>query len=144
MPFPRLGPRGRAALVLLLVAAVALLAGVALDRSVLRASPRAEEPARWDRPPPDAGSHGQARFLEQLSDELGLDSEQRRRVDSLLTTQRERMHEVQAACRPKMKEVLAETRAGMAEVLTPQQQGRLERIREERGWGRGGYGRGPR
>jgi Spy/CpxP family protein refolding chaperone len=136
MSLSSIGSRGRAAIVLLSVAVIGLLAGVALDRSLLRASPAPTTPARWDHPAPDSGARGRTHFVERFAEELGLTDPQRSRVDSLLSVQQERMHEVQTACRPRIREILAETHAGISEVLTPRQRERMEELRRERGWGR--------
>jgi Spy/CpxP family protein refolding chaperone len=144
MPLPSIGSRGRAALVLLSVAVVGLLAGVALDRSFLRANSSPPPSDRWDHPTPDAGPAGRTHFVERFAEELGLTDQQRFRVDSVLSGQQTRMQEVQAVCRPRVREILAETHAGIDEVLTPRQRERMEALRRERGWGREQRRKGPR
>ncbi len=128
-------PRLRAILVLGLVALVGVLAGVLLDRAMLR--------ARWGTfgswRGPDAAEYGPGgwrsgghRSTEWMARELSLTPEQRAAIDSIRSRQQERMRQVMRDVRPQFRAITSETRGQIESVLTPTQRERFQALRRSR------------
>jgi Spy/CpxP family protein refolding chaperone len=129
-------PRLRAILVLALVALVGVLAGVLLDRAVLR--DRWGALGRWHGPHageygPGGWQRGGRRSTEWMARELSLTPEQRAAIDSIRSRQQERMRQVMRDVRPQFRAITSETRAQIDSVLTPAQRERLQALRRSRG-----------
>ena len=122
--------RGVAALVLLLVGIAGVLAGIALDRTVLRprnverhampGMPRREMPRRQDE------------FRARFADELDLSAAQRVVIDSLMDDQLRELRELRLASQPGVESVIWQTRRAIDSVLTPEQRERLAELSHER------------
>lgn len=125
--------RGRwiAALVLLLVGLAGVLAGVALDRTVLlpraferrsagAGMPRREMPRRQDE------------FRARFADALNLTSEQRVVIDSLMDHQLHELRRLRGESQPRVESVIRQTRRAMDSVLTPDQRERMKELAEQR------------
>lgn len=122
--------RGVAALVLLLVGISGVLAGIALDRTVLRPQPaeRAAVPGMSRRELPRRQDEFRARF----ADELDLTAEQRRIVDSLMDRQLAELRALRLGSQPRVESVIRQTRRAIDSVLTPEQRDRLAELSRER------------
>jgi Spy/CpxP family protein refolding chaperone len=108
--------RGRliAALVLFIVAVAGGLTAVALDRTLLRhGRPHGGPPFG---PPPH-----EREFRDRMSREIGLSSDQQRRVDSLMDRQISEIRRLRAEVQPRLDSVVAETRREIEAILTPEQ-----------------------
>ena len=124
--------RGMAALVLLLVALAGVLAGVALDRTVLlpravadraiaaEARPRRELPRRQDE------------FRARFAAALDLTPEQRRVVDSLMDHQLRELRRLRGESQPHIESVIHGTRRAIDSVLTPEQRERAAELTRHR------------
>jgi len=121
-------PRLLATVLLIVAVAVGLLGGIALERGVLH--PRGM--ATW------GGHHHHRpgglrwRFERQLTKELDLSPEQRRRVDSLLEAHENHSRALMRGVAPQLREVAGRAEAGLREILTPEQFRRFEELRKER------------
>ncbi len=121
-------PQLLATILLIVAVAVGLLGGIALERGVLH--PRGM--AAW------GGHHHHKpgglrwRFERQLTKELDLSTEQRRRVDSLLESHENHSRTLMRGVAPQLREVAGRTEAGLREILTPEQFRRFEELRKER------------
>lgn len=127
--------RGAVQAALLLVATLILgvVAGVALDRWVLRpgrdavtAMPGMDQRPRFD----PAGMR--MRFSNQLARELGLEPAQRLAIDSLLRLQQSRARAVMIEREPELRRIAAETRTAIRGILTEEQWKRWQELRERR------------
>jgi Spy/CpxP family protein refolding chaperone len=146
-PVPRPPARGRrlAALVLLLVALAAGVAGVALDRLVLL-------PMRFGGPPaggppwrhgPERGRVPREQALrDRFARELGLSAEQRLRIDSLMDRQLRAVREARSQIQPRLDSVVSQTRREIDAILTPEQRAKAAELARHRPR-RDGRGRPP-
>lgn len=125
-------PRLAAALVLLAVFALGAAAGVLADRKLAPRPWAREERSgrvpRWIHRP--ASEH--RKYWNRIHDQLGLTSEQRAAVDTLLSRRVRQLDEARHRMEPEMLRILQTTRAQIDSILTPQQRERLEEIRKER------------
>lgn len=134
-PRPRTGmpPRVAAALVLLAVFVLGAAAGVLADRKLARrdARPRLEREGRvpsWlNRPEAE-----HRKYWSRIHDQLGLTSEQRAAVDTLLSRRARQLEAARHQMEPEMLRIMQATRAQIDSVLTPEQRRKLEEIRKER------------
>jgi periplasmic protein CpxP/Spy len=130
-PGPRRPPPGPllAVLVLLLVAIVGGLAGVALDRLVFL--------PQMFRGPGFGHGHGPGgpprdrEFRARFARELGLTSEQQTRIDSIMDRQGRELRALRGQVQPTLDSIVARTRRQMDSVLTPQQRKKAEEIRRK-------------
>ena len=85
-------------------------------------------------------NHGRAggpgRFVEQLSQEVGLTAAQQQQISSILEDTRKKYEETYTTIRPQMEQTRQEGRARIRAILTPEQLPKFEeflrRIDEER------------
>lgn len=131
------GPRGRAAVLLALVAALSLLVGVAVERVV--ASPASRDDALTWRAgerslprPSRRAAHARPFYLEHLTNELDLSAEQMARIDSILSAQQERFREITHEMAPRFREATEATRRGILDVLDEEQQRDFRELRRGR------------
>jgi Spy/CpxP family protein refolding chaperone len=85
----------------------------------------------------DRGSNGQ-RDVNRVHDYLGLDQEQRQRVNAILEEGRSEVRKLRAESRPKIEAIEESYQARIREVLNPEQRKRYEEFRRtvrERGRG---------
>lgn len=68
---------------------------------------------------------------ERFAAELGLTSDQRATIDTLLDAKHAQMAEVMAPIRPRLDSISAATRGQIARILTDEQRPRFERMHEE-------------
>ena len=123
----RPGGRLLAVLVLLLVAVAGGLAGVAIDRRVLL--PRKFEGHRFEHGP---GPHGRDReFRNRFARELGLSTEQRTRIDSIMEHQGRELRAIRHQVQPQLDSIVSRTRQQLDSVLTPEQRKKAEEIRRK-------------
>ena len=126
--------RGRwvAALVLLLVALAGVLAGVALDRTVLLPRDIAERqdgmPGMRRREMPAR----QGEFRERFARALGLTDAQRVVIDSLMDHQLQELRRVRGESQPAVESAIRRTRRAIDSVLTPEQRERAAELIERR------------
>ena len=128
--------RMRAALLLALVALVGMLAGVLLDRAVLRA--RWGGWGRWHGPhagyyEPGGWRGTGRRSTEWMARELSLTPEQRAAIDSIRARQRSRARQLMGNVQPQFRAITSETRAQIESVLTPAQRERFQALRRSPG-----------
>jgi hypothetical protein len=151
----RLGPRAQAALVIVLVAASGVFAGVLVERLVAQQRAPAEAPLRvpsgmMERGPlgPGAamrpGQRGQerprgalraaaeARYAERLAVMLDLSADQQRTVDSIMTEQRRHVQALTAEVEPRFRAIAEETRERVEAVLSPEQLEQMRSMRQRR------------
>ena len=81
-------------------------------------------------------------FVQILSRQLRLTTEQHERVNQVMTDGQERMRELRASLEPQARKQLAETREQIRAVLTPEQREQFERLVKQRP-GRRNDGSGP-
>jgi Spy/CpxP family protein refolding chaperone len=117
--------------VLVLSFLVGVLAGVRLERTVLR-------PGGWR----DGGPRGGAfawllgrgeppRRREQMARDLGLTPQQSRAIDSILAQQSRRLEVVRQESRPRMEAIVDSTRQRIDSLLTPDQRARMQELRSQ-------------
>lgn len=142
VPDFRVGPRAAAAALLLLTATLGVLAGIALDRTLLAPPPTPVSAPAPDRPPgrrwhegmrhdesvPGGARH---RYAERFARELDLTPEQQARIDSILQSQQERVRALRRESLPRFQEITRETRRAVEAVLTPEQREQI-RLRQRR------------
>jgi hypothetical protein len=144
------GPRVQAALLLALVAAAGMLAGIAVERLFAGPAPTAEGPD-WlnverpsEPPPPDRAWRARIRprmsafYVEHLTHELDLSAEQQDRVERILATQQERMREITREIEPRFREVAEATRRDILDILDEDQRRVFRLQRPAHGVERGG------
>lgn len=85
--------------------------GVALDRRVLDSSRAARERAERGRKP----------VIERFATELGLTTDQRSRIETILNHYRTKMHSIWEDVRPRYSAIVDSARSEIEAVLTPQQ-----------------------
>jgi Spy/CpxP family protein refolding chaperone len=125
---PPPGP-GLAVLVLLLVAIAGGIAGVAVDRFVLL--------PHLFRGPGFGHGHGPGgplrdrEFRDRFARDLGLSSDQRARIDSIMDRQGRELRAVRGQVQPTVDSIIARTRRQVDSVLTPEQRKKAEEIRRE-------------
>src|SRR3954452_1840050 len=121
----RPGGRLLAVLVLLLVAVAGGLAGLAIDRRVLL--PRKFEGHRFEHGP---GPHGprDREFRNRFARELGLNSDQQTRIDSIMEHQGRELRAIRHQVQPQLDSIVSRTRRQLDSVLTPGQR-KAEEIR---------------
>lgn len=126
-PRPPSSGRNQAALVLLLVALLGGIAGVAFDRLLLL--PRMARGGPGFGHGPRNGHHpGPNPMRERFSHALDLTPDQRVRVDSIMARQRQQMDAVRREVQPRMDSSMAETRRAIDSVLTPEQRKKAESL----------------
>ncbi|HKY59926.1 MAG TPA: Spy/CpxP family protein refolding chaperone [Gemmatimonadota bacterium] len=119
-----------AAGLLLVVAAIGVLGGIALDRTVLR---HHGPPGGWigrhgPHGPPNREFRGHVRdrIAEHLGDELELSAGQREELSAVLERQEARLAEAMAETRPRLHQILEDTHREILAILTPEQRERFE------------------
>jgi Spy/CpxP family protein refolding chaperone len=134
----------RAALVLLVTFAAGAAAGMAADRLWLDApetTAEAPEEARVERAeePGDRGEEHREKekrddrpktTIQRFADELGLTSDQRSRIEEILSRHREEMHEMWSEVRPRFRSLMDSARADIESVLTEEQTEQYRRLLE--------------
>jgi hypothetical protein len=119
----RAGPRALAGVLLVVVAALGVAGGVALERFVLAP---AQPHARTDRYSAERAHH----FAKYLAGELELSPAQQRTVDSILVARQAQARAVAAQVRPRFDSITTATRADLYRVFTPRQHARYDELRE--------------
>jgi Spy/CpxP family protein refolding chaperone len=97
----------------------------------VRSLPQPAELSRGDRPGPGGGPAVGPRFVERMTQRLGLSEEQRREIDEILRQSREESDALHDEMLPVIREQLERTRQRIFEVLTPEQREEFERLRRE-------------
>jgi Spy/CpxP family protein refolding chaperone len=126
-------PRIAAALVLLATFALGAAAGVLADRRLARhggerrIEGRGSVPSWLNRPESE-----HRKYWSRIHDQLGLTSEQRAAVDTLLSRRARQLEAARHQMEPEMLRIMRTTRAQIDSILTPDQRARLEEIRKER------------
>jgi Spy/CpxP family protein refolding chaperone len=115
-----------AILVLLLVAFVGGLAGVAMDRLVLL--PRMFGGPRFEHGP---GHHPprDRDFRRRFAHEIGLSEQQQTRIDSIMDQQGRELRAVRRQVQPQLDSIVVRTRRQLDSLLTPEQRKKAEEIR---------------
>jgi Spy/CpxP family protein refolding chaperone len=99
---------------------------------------RVAEKQVWGGTPAKSGGRmgGAARFVEQLTQEVGLTPAQQQQLNSILEDTRKKYEETYATIRPQMEQARQDGRARIRVILTPEQLPKFEeflrRIDEER------------
>lgn len=125
-----------AAVVLLLVGALGVLAGVVLDRTLLRhRMDRGWGPHMGLHGPPNREFRGRVRerIEVHMAEELDLTDAQREEVALVLERQEERLAEAMAEARPRIGRIIEETHRQLREILTPEQRQKLDERWRARG-----------
>jgi Spy/CpxP family protein refolding chaperone len=130
-PMPRRPPPGplMAVLVLLLVAIVGGLAGLALDRMVLL--PHMFGGPGFGRERGPGGPLRDPKFRARFARELGLSPEQQTRIDSIMDRQGRELRAVRGQVQPTLDSIITRTRSQLDSVLTPEQRKKAEEIRRK-------------
>lgn len=130
----QLGARGRAVIVLALVAALGALTGVVVDRLLAQAAAPVEQgpPVRSGPGGPPGGMPRGPVQLVRLAEQLDLTAAQRAALDSIMARQRARVEELSREFQPRFRQIAEQTRTAVEDVLTPDQRRELRRLRVER------------
>ena len=120
-----------------IVAVVALfLSGISIGAlAVVLLGHRGAEPAggpggapemkmRSPMPPPEI-------FIEHLARQLGLDEDQKAKIESILADSEKRSNEIRREIRPRLEAQIEETHRRIGEVLTADQRQKFEDLRRE-------------
>jgi Spy/CpxP family protein refolding chaperone len=75
-------------------------------------------------PPPEI-------FIEHLARQLGLDDDQKAKIQSILAESEERSNEIRREIRPRLEAQIEETHRRIGELLTPDQRRKFEDLRRE-------------
>lgn len=126
---PTVRSRAFAVMVLLVVAAGGVAAGIAIDRVVLL--PRFQPP----NPPFLLGPQGpseeiRSRVSNRIARELDLTPAQQLQVDAIMDRQFAGMSKASDAVRPVIDSTLRATQAALDSVFTPEQQAKVRAMRE--------------
>lgn len=119
--------RTRAIALLGLMLVAGLLAGLALDRAVLRAEARPTADRRLELP-----HRGREREERSVFDRLDLTPEQRARVDSTLERRRRQMDAVWSRVEPDIRAIVDSTRQEIRGTLTAEQLAAYDSLLAER------------
>jgi Spy/CpxP family protein refolding chaperone len=124
---PPRAPRLQALLVLVIVAIAGVVAGIVLERAVLR-------PHVWS---PRMAQHTDRRGAPRrpsamLPAELKLTEEQAVRVDTLIERQMRGFREIRQSTQPAIDSLMAQTKRSMDSILTPTQRAVLDSARAKR------------
>ncbi len=121
------GPRLQALLVLVIVAIAGVVAGIALERTVLRPHLwSSRSTARNDR----RGTPRRPSAM--LPAELKLSEEQAVRIDTLIERQMRGFREIRQSTQPAIDSLMAQTKRSMDSILTPTQRAVLDSARAKR------------
>lgn len=128
-----MSPRIAAALVLLAVFVLGAAAGVLSDRKLSRRD-EGRRPEREGRVPSwlNRPESEHRKYWSRIHDRLGLTTEQRAAVDTLLSRRARQLEAARHQMEPEMLRIMQETRAQIDSVLTPEQRQKFEEIRKER------------
>ncbi|HEY7634801.1 MAG TPA: hypothetical protein VH763_04615 [Gemmatimonadales bacterium] len=126
-------PRGRilAALILFLVALAGGLTAVALDRLVLRPPPGPHF-HDFGRGPGGRAPERERAARDRFAKELGLTSDQRVRIDSLMDRQLKEIRSVREQVQPRLDSIVAQTRREIDTILTPEQRTKAKELAQRR------------
>ena len=128
---PRVPPRLAAALLLIGLFAIGVVAGVAIERvrdHRLHEGRRVRDGVPvWALPERD-----QRRHWARVSDELGLTTQQRAAVDSILTWRARQLEAARAQVEPTMSQIMGNARSQIDSLLTPEQRQKLDAMRHRR------------
>ena len=109
------------------------LLGIALGAVGMRV---AEQKVWGDRRDDHGRMGGAARFVEQLTQEVGLTATQQQQLNTILEETRKKYEATYTTIRPQMEQIRQEGRSRIRTMLTPEQlpkfEGYLKRIDEER------------
>ena len=130
--------RGVAALVLVLVALAGVLAGIALDRTVLMPRSASARQAAAAGMPRHEMPRRQGEFRERFAKALDLTDAQRAAVDSLMDHQLRELRRIRGSSQPQVESVVRQTRRAIDSLLTPEQRERAAELAERRRAGRRG------
>lgn len=123
-----------------LVFVAGLAGGVAVDRAVLLPRPGEHGPRGHG---PQHGRPPVERFLEDLSNEVGLSAAQKAQVATVLDHAQERARSIMEASRPALDAAQKQTRDEIVALLTPEQQARFAELEKTRLAPRPGLPGGP-
>ena len=143
-------------LVLVLYSVVGVLAGVALDRYLLRPrhSPRSWPGMLESGPDGGPGRFGtdsarrqgfesmRKRIVERMSGELDLSADQRRQLDSILQDQGAAFEAIRHETEPRLRALVDSSMTAVKQILNPDQQAKWQRLRQRMG-GPGGREKPP-
>lgn len=140
--------RGRAlalaGLVLTLLFAAGMAMGVVVERRLLPHRPGSGEFRREGGPRGGSpGREGRNMMRERLAKELGLDSAQAARIDSIFERHRPSIDSVRSAMEARLSAVVEQTRREIDSVLTPAQRAKIHERWEREDEHRGGRERRP-
>jgi Spy/CpxP family protein refolding chaperone len=118
-----------AVLVLLLVAVVGGLSGVALDRLVFL--PHMFRGPGFSHEHGPGGPPRDREFRARFTRELGLSPEQQTRIDSIMDRKGRELRAVRGQVQPTLDSIIARTRRQVDSVLTPEQRKKAEEFRRK-------------
>jgi Spy/CpxP family protein refolding chaperone len=118
-----------AVLVLLLVAIIGGVAGVALDRLVLL--PHMFRGPGFGHGHEPGGPPRDREFRARFARDLALSPEQQARIDSIMDRQGRELRAVRGQVQPTVDSIIARTRRQIDSVLTPEQRKKAEEIRRK-------------
>jgi len=128
LPRRGMSPRVLAALVLIAVGALGVVAGIALDRTILRShAGREGRVPYWARSDSD-----RRRYWDRISSRLHISAEQGTAIDSILAQQGRLLRDARKEVDPKMSTIMDGTKLRIDSVLTPDQRALLQALRRER------------
>lgn len=126
-----LSPRFRAMVLLVLVAGLGFVAGVATDRLLLARSARAADARAprvrvGDAPVPPASGRRLVGIPrpEEIAEELDLTAEQRAELERILAADQAALREVMARVEPSMAAIIEQSRRKIERILTDEQRAR--------------------
>jgi Spy/CpxP family protein refolding chaperone len=125
---PPRAPRLQALLVLFIVAIAGVVAGIVLERTVLR--PHVWSPRMAQRT--DRRGAAARRPSAMLPAELKLTEEQAVRVDTLIERQMHGFRDIRQSTQPAIDSLMAQTKRSMDSILTPTQRAVLDSSRTKR------------
>src|SRR5882724_9057104 len=79
---------------------------------------------RTPMPPPEV-------LIDHLDKQIGLDPDQRRRIEAILDESERRSDEIRREIRPRLEAQILETHRRIADVLTPEQRRKFEELTRE-------------
>ena len=88
------------------------------------------------------GGGGPGNRFDNLAERLNLTADQKTKVQEIFSDTREQLRAVRQETEPRMAEIRRQADGRLQTVLTPEQWQQFQKLRDERGGGRRGRGRG--
>ncbi|HKU72460.1 MAG TPA: hypothetical protein VJR02_00940 [Pyrinomonadaceae bacterium] len=88
------------------------------------------------------GGGGPGNRFDNMAERLNLTADQKTKVQEIFSDTREQLRAVRQETEPRMAEIRRQADGRLQTVLTPEQWQQFQKLRDERGGGRRGRGRG--